>query len=109
MIVALLLVSKDRIHRFAREIVSAIELEDAIKFFVVAFVVLPLLPDRPFGPYGVLNPAKIWLLVVLLTGIGWIDLHASGCAPWDRGGAFSSPVWPADSSRPQRRRHQWAG
>ena len=71
-IVALLLVSKDRIHRFAREIVSAIELEDAIKFFVVAFVVLPLLPDRPFGPYGVLNPAKIWLLVVLLTGIGWI-------------------------------------
>lgn len=71
-IVALLLVSKSRIHRFAREVVSEIELEDAIKFFVVAFVVLPLLPDKPFGPYGVLNPAKVWLLVVLLTGIGWI-------------------------------------
>lgn len=24
------------------------------------------------GPYGVLNPAKVWLLVVLLTGIGWL-------------------------------------
>lgn len=71
-IVALLLVSKNRIHRFAREIVSEVELEDAIKFFVVAFVVLPLLPDKPFGPYGVLNPAKVWLLVVLLTGIGWV-------------------------------------
>lgn len=71
-IVAVLLVSKDRIHRFAREIISEIELEDAIKFFVVAFVVLPLLPDQPFGPYGVLNPAKVWLLVVLLTGIGWL-------------------------------------
>ena len=71
-IVALLLVSKTRIHRFAREIISEIELEDAIKFFVVAFVVLPLLPDTPFGPYGVLNPAKIWLIVVLLTGIGWL-------------------------------------
>lgn len=71
-IVALLLVSKNRIHRFAREIVSEIELEDAIKFFVVAFVVLPLLPDKPFGPYGVLNPFKVWLLVVLLTGIGWV-------------------------------------
>lgn len=71
-IVALLLVSKSRIHRFAREIVSEVELEDAIKFFVVAFVVLPLLPNHPFGPYGVLNPAKVWLLVVLLTGIGWI-------------------------------------
>lgn len=71
-VVAALLVSKSRIHRFAREIVSEVELEDAIKFFVVAFVVLPLLPDRGIGPYGVLNPAKIWLLVVLLTGIGWV-------------------------------------
>ncbi|MGV1088119.1 MAG: MgtC/SapB family protein [Mycobacterium sp.] len=71
-IVALLLVSKDRIHRFAREIISEVELEDAIKFFVVAFVVLPLLPNQPFGPYGVLNPFKVWLLVVLLTGISWI-------------------------------------
>jgi uncharacterized membrane protein (DUF4010 family) len=67
-----LLVSKTRIHRFARDIVTEVELEDAIKFFVVAFVVLPLLPDRALGPYGVLNPAKIWLLVVLLTGIGWV-------------------------------------
>ncbi|MFN8032931.1 MAG: DUF4010 domain-containing protein [Mycobacterium sp.] len=67
-----LLVSKTRIHRFAREIVSEVELEDAIKFFVVAFVILPLLPHQPLGPYGVLNPAKIWLLVVLLTGIGWV-------------------------------------
>lgn len=67
-----LLVSKTRIHRLAREIVSEVELEDAIKFFVVAFVVLPLLPDQPLGPYGVLNPAKVWLLVVLLTGIGWL-------------------------------------
>ena len=71
-VVAGLLVSKARIHRFAREVVSEVELEDAIKFFVVAFVILPLLPDRPLGPYGVLNPAKVWLLVVLLTGIGWV-------------------------------------
>lgn len=71
-VVAGLLVSKTRIHRFAREIVSDVEVEDAIKFFVVAFVILPLLPDRQIGPYGVLNPAKVWLLVVLLTGIGWV-------------------------------------
>jgi len=71
-IVVGLLISKTRIHRFARKIVSEVEMEDAIKFFVVAFVVLPLLPDQPIGPYGVLNPAKIWLLVVLLIGIGWV-------------------------------------
>ena len=71
-VVAGLLVSKTRIHRFAREIVSDVEVEDAIKFFVVALVILPLLPDQRLGPYGVLNPAKVWLLVVLLTGIGWV-------------------------------------
>ncbi|AMY24153.1 hypothetical protein A3Q41_02862 [Rhodococcoides fascians] len=71
-IVAGLLMSKSRIHRFARQMVSEIELEDAIKFLVAAFVILPLLPDREIGAYGVLNPAKVWLLVVLLTGIGWI-------------------------------------
>jgi uncharacterized membrane protein (DUF4010 family) len=71
-IVAGLLVSKASIHRFARQIVSEVEVEDAIKFLVVAFVILPLLPNRALGPYGVLNPAKIWLLVVLLTGIGWL-------------------------------------
>ncbi|AFM16267.1 putative membrane protein [Mycolicibacterium chubuense NBB4] len=71
-VVAGLLLSKSRIHRFAREIVSEVEVEDAIKFLVVAFVILPLFPDRALGPYGVLNPAKVWLLVVLLTGIGWI-------------------------------------
>lgn len=71
-IVAGLLASKSRIHRFARQMVTEIELEDVIKFLVAAFVILPLLPDRGIGPYGVLNPAKLWLLVVLLTGIGWI-------------------------------------
>ncbi len=71
-VVAGLLVSKRRIHRFARDIMTEVELEDAIKFLVVAFVILPLLPDRGLGPYDVLNPEKVWLLVVLLTGIGWV-------------------------------------
>ena len=68
-IVTTLLWSKTRIHRFVRQILTEVEVEDAIKFFVVAFVVLPLLPDRDLGPYGQLNPEKLWLLVVLLTGI----------------------------------------
>lgn len=71
-VVAGLLVSKGRIHRFARDIVTEVEMDDAIKFFVVAFVILPMLPNQAMGPYGVLNPAKVWLLVVLLTGIGWL-------------------------------------
>ena len=32
-------------------------------------VVLPLLPNRTYGPYGVLNLFQIWLIVVLIVGI----------------------------------------
>lgn len=67
-----LLLSKGRLHHFARDVVTEVEVEDAVKFFVVAFVILPLLPTEDLGPYGVLNPARVWLLVVLLTGIGWV-------------------------------------
>ena len=71
-----LLASKARIHSFVREIVTDTELEDALKFLVIAFVVLPLLPDRAVGPYGVLNPWRIWLIVVAFTGISWVGYIA---------------------------------
>ncbi len=75
--VALLLWAKGPIHRFARELVSEEDVRDALTFFVAAFVVLPLLPDSDLGPYGVLNPRRIWLIVVLLTATGWAGYVAS--------------------------------
>ena len=69
--IGVLLTAKGRIHAFARDIVTDTESEDALKFLVIAFVVLPLLPDHEVGPYGVLNPARIWFIVVALTGISW--------------------------------------
>jgi uncharacterized membrane protein (DUF4010 family) len=36
---------------------------------LIALVILPVLPNRSFGPYGVLNPFEIWLTVVLIVGI----------------------------------------
>lgn len=68
-VLTVVLASKERLHRFAREQITALELEDALKLFVVAFVVLPLLPDRALGPYGVLNPSRVWTLVVALSAI----------------------------------------
>jgi len=67
-----LLMSKDRVHRVLRERVTDVEVADAVKFAIVAFVVLPLLPNRGLGPYEVLNPFRIWSLVVAVTGIGWL-------------------------------------
>ena len=75
-VIAVVLISKQRLHSFVRNAVSDVELEDAVKFLVVAFVVLPLLPNRSLGPYGVLNPSRIWFIVVLLTGISWVGYIA---------------------------------
>ena len=41
-----------------------------LQFLVASFIVLPILPDHAYGPYAVLNPRNIWLMVVLISGIG---------------------------------------
>jgi uncharacterized membrane protein (DUF4010 family) len=52
---------------------SALRREEQVsllQFLVITFIVLPILPDRTYGPYGVLNPREIWLMVVLIAGVG---------------------------------------
>ena len=58
-VMVVLLLARGPVHRFADEVLTRTEVEDAVRFFVIAFVVLPLLPDRAMGPYGVLNPSHI--------------------------------------------------
>jgi uncharacterized membrane protein (DUF4010 family) len=55
-----------------------------LQFLVVTFIVLPILPDRGYGPYAALNPRNIWLMVVLISGIGlasYVALRAAGSRP----------------------------
>lgn len=74
--VAVVLVSKERVHGFVRDTVTETELGDALKFFVVALIVLPLLPTEPLDPWGVVVPQRIGVLVTALTGIGWLGYIA---------------------------------
>lgn len=51
------------------------------QFALVTFVVLPVLPDTGFGPLGALNPYRIWLTVVLISGLsfaGYLVLRIIG-------------------------------
>lgn len=80
-LVALLLASKQALHRFTRQVLSDAELTDLLLLAASVAIVLPLLPDRTMGPLDVLNPRKLWLLVVLVMGInaaGYIALRAFG-------------------------------
>lgn len=44
----------------------------SLKFAVVSAIVLPVLPNQTFGPLDVLNPYKIWLMVVFISGISFL-------------------------------------
>lgn len=46
------------------------DLQAIMVFVAVSLVVLPILPTNTFGPYSVLNLREIWLMVVLIVGIG---------------------------------------
>ncbi len=48
---------------------TSTDIRSMLQFGAVSAVVLPLLPNRGFGPYEVLNPFHIWLMVVLISGV----------------------------------------
>jgi len=67
----LILAIRKGAHQLAERI-SEEELMDTFKFALIAFVVLPLLPNRTIDPLEVLNPYRIWLIVVFISGIGFV-------------------------------------
>lgn len=70
-VLTLLLASKDALHRFVKDSVTETELFDTLKYLAIVLVVFPLLPDRNLGPFGFFNPRKVWLLVILVSTIGY--------------------------------------
>jgi len=57
------------------------DLLSILQFAVLSFVILPILPNRDFGPYNALNPHHIWLMVVLISGVslaGYVALRFFG-------------------------------
>lgn len=65
---AVLLHWKIPLHRLAGRL-GTDDFRAIIRLVIIAMIILPLLPNRAYGPYGVLNPFKIWLMVVLIVGI----------------------------------------
>ena len=67
----ILLASRDVLHR-AIEGTKEADLKALLRLVLVAFVVLPLLPDLGLGPFGALNPRRLWLVVVVTAGISFV-------------------------------------
>ncbi|GIW71643.1 MAG: hypothetical protein KatS3mg102_1185 [Planctomycetota bacterium] len=80
-LVTLILSLKEPLHTLARRM-EAQDIYATLKFAIVSVIVLPLLPNERLQIeglelLGVLNPFNIWLLVVLVSGIGFLGYVAA--------------------------------
>jgi uncharacterized membrane protein (DUF4010 family) len=73
--VAVLLVAKPRLEAFSQAL-SQTELEAVLELAVISVIVLPLVPNKGYGPWNALNPFEIWLVVVLVSGVGFAGFVA---------------------------------
>jgi len=53
--------------------IETADIEAVLKFAIITVIVLPLLPNQAYGPepMNVLNPYKVWLMVVLISGLNF--------------------------------------
>lgn len=66
--VYLLLQVKAPLQRFVESLGKS-DLRAIGQLVLVSLVILPILPDRTFGPYEVLNPRQIWWMVMLVMAL----------------------------------------
>jgi uncharacterized membrane protein (DUF4010 family) len=98
--VAVLLHAKEWLHGVSGKL-DRRDLTAIMRFALIALVILPILPDRAFGPFNVLNPREIWWMVVLIVGIslgGYIVFRFFG-ARAESFSAISRRIIPAPRRR----------
>ena len=74
--IMILLALKPTLHRFTKGVTME-DARSAMKFAAVSGVVLPLVPNEQLGPYGAFNPYTVWLMVVLVSGVGFAGYLAA--------------------------------
>jgi uncharacterized membrane protein (DUF4010 family) len=76
-VVATLLAAREKLHRFATQLLSEAELHDALLLAALALVLLPLVPATPQPWLGGMAPRTLLLTAVLI-----LALQAAGHVAW---------------------------
>lgn len=77
--IAVIVASILSVKRVTHHLVNLLTTEEILatmKLLLVTVVFLPLLPNYHIDPWGIYNPREIWLLVVLINGIGFLAYFA---------------------------------
>jgi uncharacterized membrane protein (DUF4010 family) len=70
-IVTGLLAMKGRMHDAVAQL-SKRDILSILTFILITALVLPLLPNKDWGPYGILNLYKVWLIVVIFVALNFV-------------------------------------
>lgn len=65
-----ILALREQLHGWLKTL-DQTDMRAAARYAVIALIVLPLLPDRAYGPYAAWNPRQLWMVVVLVTGLSF--------------------------------------
>ena len=79
-VVTVLLGYKPTLHRWLRNI-NREEIYAWTKLLVISLVLLPLLPNKGFGPWNAFNPYWVWWMIVLISGlsfVGYVAIKVAG-------------------------------
>lgn len=87
------------------------EMRTLLRFLLLTAVILPVVPNRDFTPFEI-NPFKIWLVVVAVSGVSYVSYLLRMWWGEDRGlilagllgGAYSSTVTTVVLSRQSKKR-----
>ena len=67
---------KIKIHNFVGKLTQR-EISATLIFIITTALVLPMLPDKDMGPYGVFNLYKIWLIVAIFMALNFVAYFLS--------------------------------
>ncbi|WP_245261884.1 MgtC/SapB family protein [Ancylobacter sp. FA202] len=79
-VLAVILASREFLHRAIRRL-RWVELRSALILLTLAFVLRPIVPTEPIGPFGGVSPAKILIMAIVLAAIsfcGYIAVRLLG-------------------------------
>jgi uncharacterized membrane protein (DUF4010 family) len=83
-VLTMLLGFRPELHQLIRNI-DRDELLATFRLLLISLVMLPVLPNRGYGPWAAINPYLIWWLVVMVAAISYVGYFATRLMGPERG------------------------
>src|SRR5260370_34388058 len=96
----MILARRDQLRRFVHEAISDDEYLETLSFLGIIFIIYPLLPTGSYGPFCFFEPRKIWLFVILVSGVSFVGYFLTNFTDPVRGGVLTAIVDAIASTTP---------